>query len=46
MTLGIGTVAEVLVAMSLSKVWLFNCGCVHGATPAVKVGNISKEEDA
>jgi len=30
----------------LALVWLFNCGCVHGATPAVKVGNFSKEEDA
>ncbi|KAG5090575.1 hypothetical protein JHK82_049353 [Glycine max] len=30
----------------LALVWLFNCGCVHGATPAVKVGNFSKVEDA
>ncbi|KAG4920397.1 hypothetical protein JHK86_049210 [Glycine max] len=30
----------------LALVWLFNCGCVHGATPAVKVGSFSKVEDA
>ncbi|KAH1226428.1 hypothetical protein GmHk_11G033083 [Glycine max] len=30
----------------LALVWLFNCGCVHGASPAVKVGNFSKVEDA
>ncbi|RDX83164.1 hypothetical protein CR513_35949, partial [Mucuna pruriens] len=30
----------------LALVWFFNCGYVHGATPAVKVGNFSKVEDA
>ncbi|XP_027337677.1 uncharacterized protein LOC113851412 [Abrus precatorius] len=30
----------------LALVWFFNCGCVHGSTPAVKVGNFSKVEDA
>lgn len=30
----------------LALVWFFNCGGVQGATPAVKVGNLSKVEDA
>nr|KYP76011.1 putative lipoprotein MJ0878 [Cajanus cajan] len=30
----------------LALFWFFNCGYVHGATPAVKVGNFSKVEDA
>ncbi|KAK7305646.1 hypothetical protein VNO77_43553 [Canavalia gladiata] len=30
----------------LALVWFFNCGYVHGATPAAKVGTFSKVEDA
>ncbi|KAK7302039.1 hypothetical protein RJT34_12918 [Clitoria ternatea] len=30
----------------LASFWFFKCGYVHGATPAVKVGNFSKVEDA
>ncbi|CAJ1960755.1 unnamed protein product [Sphenostylis stenocarpa] len=33
-------------AFFIALVWFFNCGYVHGATPAVKVGNFSKVEDA
>ncbi|QCD77988.1 uncharacterized protein LOC114187184 [Vigna unguiculata] len=35
-----------LQAFFLALVWFFNCGYVHGATPAPKVGSFSKVEDA
>ncbi|KAK8468686.1 hypothetical protein PHAVU_006G087200 [Phaseolus vulgaris] len=35
-----------LQAFFLALVWFFNCGYVHGATPAAKIGNFSKVEDA
>ncbi|BAT88130.1 hypothetical protein VIGAN_05157400 [Vigna angularis var. angularis] len=35
-----------LQAFFIAVVLFFNCGCVHGATPAAKVGSFSKVEDA